>query len=296
MTAFLDLFSTSQTKQKLPRRKGRPTDKRIYDSCMNNAPYFAYQIEGKKWGVVQGCCNDWNCPRCGQQRAREEYGRIVSGAREIAKTNKLYFLTITCRGKDCTIDEAEKRYLEWTNRFVTRIRTAQKRSGGEWFYASVTERQARAHPHSHYLTTYCPPDAVVVAKGEWKYYATVGLWFKAKHDTLQSEICERSCADSGLGYQYDLSRVKSVEAGSRYVSKYLFKESIFQTVWPKGWRRVRYSNSWPKLPDLKGNGMILLTAFDWLALAKNAVRIVTKDDGARLVVERALRGNDVIIQ
>jgi len=292
----LDLFSTSQTKQKPPKRKGIKNDRKIYDECLNNAPLFAYQIEGKKWGVVQGCCNDWNCPRCGKQRAKEEYGRIVSGARTLAIKNQLYMLTITCRGKEITYEDAEANYLVWTNRLLSRLRVSTKRADKMWAYASVTERQERLHPHSHYLTTYCPDDVIFIAKGQPKAYCTSGEVFPAKHDTLQSFTLERACVACGLGRQYDLSGLGSVEGASRYVAKYLFKETVFSTVWPKGWRRVRYSQNWPKLPEINGDAMILLTAFDWLALAKKAVRIITKDDGTRKVCERALSRADVIIQ
>jgi len=295
MNASLDLFSTSQTTSKKGMGKKSKSSVGIYDECLNNAPFFAYQIEGKKYGVIQGCCNDWNCPRCGQQRAREEYGRIVAGAREIGEKQPLYMFTITCRGKDCTLDEAENSYLKWTNSLLTRLRTATKRSGGEWYYASVTERQARAHPHSHYLTTYCPPDAVLVKKGEIKNYTTVHQGFPAKHDTLQSEILERACTECGLGYQYDISRLESVEAGSRYVSKYLFKETIFTTKWPKGWRRVRYSQNWPKLPEIKGDAFILLSKMDWHRLSRAALVITTKDDYAKQRVTTELSHADVII-
>jgi len=291
----LDLFSTSQTNLKSPKRKGVKNDRNIYDECLNNAPYFAYQIDGKKWGVVQGCCNDWTCPRCGQQRAREEYGRIVAGARELGKTNQLYMLTITCRGRELSHEDAEDNYLVWTNRLLTNLRMSCKRSGKVWAYASVTERQKRQHPHSHYLTTYCPDDVVLVKKGEGKFSYTSGQVDVAKHTTLQTEDLEEACVRAGLGRQYDLSKLESVEGASRYVAKYLFKETIFNTVWPKGWRRVRYSQNWPKLPEIKGDAMILLTAFDWLALAKKAVRIITKDDGTRKVCERALSRADVII-
>jgi len=292
----LDLFSTSQTSLKSPQGKRVKSDRKIYDECLNNAPYFAYHIEGKKWGVVQGCCNDWHCPRCGQQRARDEYGRIVAGAREVGKVNKLYMLTITCRGKEMTYEDAQNGYLVWTNKLLTRLRVSCKRSDKRWAYASVTERQTRMHPHSHYLTTYCPDDILYIAKGQPKHYCTSGEYFPAKHNTLQSYSLERACCDCGLGRQYDLSELESIEGASRYVAKYLFKETIFTDKWPKGWRRVRYSQNWPKLPEVKSDAMILLTAFDWLALSKKAVRIITKDDGARKVCERALSGNDVIIQ
>ncbi|MES2213172.1 MAG: hypothetical protein V4490_08575 [Pseudomonadota bacterium] len=292
----LDLFSTSQTSfSKGKKRNDRKTHTGT-DQCQNNAPLFAYQIQGKRWGVVQGCCNDWNCPRCGQQRAREEYGRIVVGAREIAKINTLYLFTVTCRGKDCTVDEAENGYLIWTNRLLTNLRTEVKRSGKVWAYASVTERQKRQHPHSHYITTYCPDDAIFVKKGEGKTYITTGDVFPAKHDTLQSYKLERACDTAGLGYQYDISRLSSVEAGSRYAAKYLFKEAIFNTVWPKGWRRVRYSNNWPKLPEIKGTAMILMKKEDWDNLAKKADVVVAKTDHIKEKCEWALSRKNVIIQ
>jgi len=292
----LDLFSTSQTKQSTKRSKKVEKDKRIYDECKNNAPLFAYQISGKKWGVVQGCCNDWNCPRCGQQRAREEYGRIVAGAREISKTYPLYFFTITCRGKEMSLDEAENNYLKWTNRLLSRLRVSTKRAGGKWFYASVTERQERLHPHSHYITTYCPPDGILVKKGQTKRFYQGQPPITATHDTLQSEVVELACTECGLGYQYDLSRVESVEAGSRYMAKYLFKAGIFETVWPKGWKRVRYSNNWPKLPKVSTDAFILIDWMAWSRLAREALIIKTQDAGVSKIVHGNLDRADVIIQ
>jgi len=296
MSSSLDLFSTSQTKPRRTAKNDKKTDKQIYDACVNNAPCFAYQIEGKKWGVVQGCCNDWNCPKCGQQRAREEYGRIVAGAREIGKANKLYMLTLTCRGKELSYEDAEANYLVWTNKILTRLRVASKRAGKEWAYASVTERQQRKHPHSHYLTTYCPDDAIPIKKGEPKYFYTQETWFPSKHDALQSETLERACFECGLGWQYDLSVLDSIEGASRYVAKYLFKETIFSEKWPKGWRRVRYSNNWPKLPDVKGDAFILLSKFDWYKLSKLAVIVATKDGASAEIVRSNLNHTDVIIQ
>jgi hypothetical protein len=292
----LDLFSTSQTKHRIKSHKSKNSDRRIYDECSNNAPYFGYQIEGKRWGIVQGCCNDWTCPRCGQQRAREEYGRIVSGAREIGKRSKLYMLTITCEGEGLSVQEAENNYLVWTNRLVSSLRVQTKRNSQEWAYASVTERQDRGHPHSHYLTTYCPPDAVLVKKDQWKSSIEKGRGYVARHDTLQSAILEQASIRAGLGWVYDLSELRSVEGASRYVAKYLFKETIFTTVWPKGWRRVRYSQNWPKLPDVNTDAIILLSNDDWERLARVALVVITKDNGARKTAQKKLSHADVIIQ
>lgn len=293
---YLDLFSTSQTNKSKRKDKNSKSGKEIYDACANNAPYFGYQIEGKKWGIVQGCCNNWNCPRCGKQRAKEEYARIVIGCREVGKKYPLYMLTITCRGKEITYEDAENGYLVWTNKLLTRLRMSHKRSGKEWYYASVTERQKRQHPHSHFLTTYSPPDAVLVKKGEGKYSFTDGCYYVARHNTLQSETLERACVDCGLGWQYDISELESVEGASRYVAKYLFKETVFTTIWPKGWRRVRYSQSWPKLEDIKTDAMILLSNEDWNNLARKALIVTTFDNDAKQIATRRLSYAGVIVQ
>jgi len=195
-----------------------------------------------------------------------------------------------------TYEQAENGYLIWTNKLLTALRLETKRCGALWSYASVTERQKRQHPHSHYLTTYCPSDVVSVKKGERKHYYTNQSDEVARHELLQSKSLEQACYRSGLGWQYDLSELQSVEGASRYVAKYLFKETIFTTKWPKGWRRVRYSQNWPKLPEVKGDAMILLSAWDWITLSRKALRIITKDDGTRKIVERNLSRADVIIQ
>jgi hypothetical protein len=220
----------------------------------------------------------------------------VAGAREISKTTELYFFTLTCEGEGLSVQQAENNYLVWTNRLVSALRMQTKRSGKEWAYAAVTERQHRGHPHSHYLTTYCPPDAVLVKEGEWKGSIEKGRGYVARHDTLQSAILEQACIRSGLGWVYDLSKLESVEGASRYVAKYLFKETIFNTVWPKGWRRVRYSRNWPKLPDVKGDAFILLSNFDWYKLGRVAMTIKTQDDGVAEVVRRKLAHMDVVVQ
>jgi hypothetical protein len=136
----------------------------------------------------------------------------------------------------------------------------------------------------------------LVQKGRLKYYQTTNEYFPAKHDTLQSESLERACVGCGLGNQYDFSRVESVEAGSRYMAKYLFKDSIFSTIWPKNWRRVRYSQNWPKLDDKAGKAFILISAADWFRLGNTALIIRTQNDGVKEIVRSNLYRADVIIQ
>lgn len=45
-----------------------------------------------------------------------------------------------------------------------------------------------------------------------------------------------------------MTAVREPVAVAVYMAKYMFKTAM-ATAWPKGWRRVRYSRSWPKLPE-----------------------------------------------
>jgi len=283
----LDLFSTTQK-----RRKKRTKPEPFF--CSYSAPFFAYQIHLANWGVSQGCCNHWDCPRCGKVRAREEYGRIVSGVRELALTNTVYFVTITCRGKEMTNEEADANYLSWTNRFFSAWRARTKSKGGKWCYVQVTERQARGHPHSHILTT---ADVFDLYLGHVFKERTGNLYIptNAREIALRSDWLSDTVQRAGLGSQYDISIASSPEGASRYVAKYLFKPTIFENSWPKGWKRVRYSHSFPKLPERETEAIVLLGSEDWRHLGRRAERVEVKDDLILQDVRYHLRHSDAEI-
>lgn len=239
---------------------------------MNSAPYFAFKRHDNAYGVVQGCCNSWTCPRCGILRAKHEYGRIVEGCRKLSETHELYFITITCKGREITVNDAEIGYPKWTNTILTRWRTFAKRHNQEWCYIQVTERQKRGHPHSHILTTFKPHDLVSGFTTGWSL-DNAGIRRYERKEALRSAYVLNSCVDVGLGSQYDISRVESIEGASRYVAKYLFKPTIFTTNWPDHWRRVRYSQNFPKLEQQKTDAFVLLSLEDWRKLDKLATVI-----------------------
>lgn len=283
----LDLFSTS------------PTDlcfspSELAKVCANNAPYFAYSVTPKKWAIVQGCCNDWNCPRCGILRAKQEYGRIVEGCRVLSRHNILYFITITCKGKELSKSRAENGYAEWTESFLDACYQRCKRSGGQWDYVHVTERQKRGHPHGHILTTFCPGD---LRDGHVQKWITdhEGNRRMEQVTALRSEWVSKAVIRAGLGDQYDISFVGTVEGASRYVAKYLFKPTIFTDKWPKGWKRVRYSQTFPKLPEKKSDAMLLLSASDWRELARKAVIVKVKNLADYNTAKFHLKGSDTIV-
>ena len=277
----LDLFSTSATNS---------------HKCIKNAPYICVPPNGRDGLLMQACCNDWTCPRCGQMRARYEYGRIVEGCRKLAEHgNKLYFITITCRG-DISSEQAEANYLAQTHKLHAAFQQQVKRAGGHWAYCAVTERQKRGHPHSHYIMACKPTDAFLVVDDYQRYgrevaelnaYLTeneLGMEFSPAplgdfgFTDLFSLWLARQCAKIGLGVQARVSLVETAEGVSRYVAKYLFKESV-STRWPKGWKRVRYTQNWPKMPEKEGSTAAypVITYEDWKRVAAEAGTIVAKD-------------------
>jgi len=204
--------------------------------------------------IIQSCCNHWDCPCCGHRRAAREYRRIVNGCEVIAKNHKLYFWTLTCRGREMPLEEAEKSYYAWTNVLLTNARTKCKREDQFWAYVQVTERQKRTrrHPHSHIITTFLPEDARETSSGT-AHRSFVSAWFT------------RANLSSGLGNQHRISAVTDSAAVSRYVAKYLFKDTMKETFPPK-WKRVRYSQNFPPFePEAADLAIVLLAPMDWRA-------------------------------
>jgi len=282
LSSALDLYSTNAT-----------YSADLCFPCINNAPLFAYSEHDKTYGIVQGCCNSWNCPRCGKMRAKHEYWRIVNGVKLLAEKQPIWFITITCKGREISTKEAEENYLAWTKRLHDAWRLQAKRTNQEWTYCAVTERQKRGHPHSHYLTTFRPADIAT----DWKLQrvTVAGESFMAHVSAYRSEYLYTSLIRSGLGKEYDITQAQSIEGTGRYVAKYLFKDTIFSTTWPKGWHRVRYSQSFPKSEREKTDAFVLLTRDDWKKLARIAVVVKTRDAYVSEEAKIALKGSDVIL-
>lgn len=172
--------------------------------------------------------------------------------------------------------EAEKNYLTWTNRLLDAYRARVKKQRGYWAYVQVTERQKRGHPHSHILSTFEPGDLVEGCVEKWENIGgTLKPYWK---DALRSEWLQMAVVRAGLGDQYDISKVRTEAAASRYVAKYMFKHSAFSSTWPQGWKRVRYSQSFPKLPENKTNSFVLLKMVDWHKLGSLANLVICHDD------------------
>lgn len=239
------------------------------DRCENNAPYICFPDVNRRWHLVQGCCNSWQCPRCGQIRAREEYGRIVEGAKKLREAgHTLYFVTLTCIGKELDVKTSDDAYLMWTNRLLSTWRARTKKDGQYWCYVQVTERQKRGAAHSHMITTCYPNDMKAYKKGSLLPNGSY-----AKHDCLFSLWFMKKNVSAGLGKMTDCTKIESAVGVAVYVSKYLFKEAQ-QTLWPKSWKRVRYSQNWPKLEDKSNPDAFPVIRYnDWLKVKALGVAV-----------------------
>lgn len=219
---------------------------------------------------------------------------MVEGCRLLAQSYPLYFITITCRGKEISHEYAEENYGKWTNSLLDQCRAQWKRAGGEWHYVQVTERQKRLHPHSHFITTFRPKGAMVSVVRK----TSVGIDGKQRVrrvSGLRSQWFETALKRSGLGNEYNITQVENAEGASRYVAKYLFKPTIFETNWPKGWKRIRYSQSFPKAPSEPSEAIVLLTREDWVELSYRAVVVNCPDLDVYETVSTKMTGSDCFI-
>lgn len=206
---------------------------------------------------------------------------------------ELYFITVTTKGRGLSPKVASCNYLAWTNHFLTILRASARANEQPWHYVQVTEYQKRKHPHSHILTTYRPGVLYEWHQKKW-YTDNQGKRRYKNVPCLRSAKLEDALERSGLGHIYDVSIVESAEAASRYVAKYLFKDAML-TEWPKGWRRVRYSRSFPKLPEQNTNGFALLSHMDYARLAREALIVQPENDVVLTDIERYCAGSDLLI-
>lgn len=164
--------------------------------------------------------------------------RIVHGSRLLASEGKpLFFWTFTCRGRDLNLESADDNYYEWTNKALTNLRQKAKRQGQPWVYVQVTERQQRGAAHSHFVHTFAPDDSQVLQDSKGRF-------------SLESEGFINAVVAAGLGPQCQITVIETPEAVAHYISGYLEKHAN-SDLFPRSWRRVRWSKEWPDLPPFE---------------------------------------------
>lgn len=170
---------------------------------------LAFTQEGKIYTIM---CGRWDCPTCAKQNARLWAWRVRIHVKE--NGGEAYFWTLTL-GSD---------YRRASDGFVAlprlwdNFRKHAALPGRKLSYCAFVEGQPKRGymPHFHVIScTPCP-----------------------KRIKDLAVVC-------GFGYQAKEERVTSDKA-SFYVAKYATKQSPYT---PRGFRRVRTSQDWAKLPD-----------------------------------------------
>lgn len=243
----LDLFSLSQ---------------KTGVDCAYRAPLIATIRDGEGY-IGRACCNHWDCPRCKFTLAAYHMHRMAEGAALLMAERPLYFWTITCRGRDLDYDTADDNYLLWTNRLLAACRYAAKQKDGRFTYAQVTERQQRGAAHSHFISTFCPKDGVPSTDDKGRP-CILSDWFVKRN------------VSAGLGPRCLISEVRSAAGAASYIAGYLQKH-LSADVWPKHWKRVRYSQDWPDLAYKNEWASSLMGPRDWDVARKQGVSYSISD-------------------
>jgi len=168
-----------------------------------------FNMEGN---VVAVACDRWRCDVCRQVLAYRWGTRVRYGM--ALHGGAAYHWTLTLPGKIKTNTFAFMVLPNvWDN-----LRKTMQRENGKWDYAAFVE----IHPHR-----------VGIAHFHIITFQALGVRLKDR------------AAHAGFGYMATEDLIEGWKA-AYYVSKYTSKQGKEM---PKGFRRVRLSQHWPKLPD-----------------------------------------------
>lgn len=188
------------------------------DRCQTSGrPYILARKTSEKNAIVfQPDCGQWDCPYCAEKRKNEWFLRAYKGVSEFTGSgHSVDFITLTARGgaKRSVSGALLAFKLGWPKLRKRVVYRQQKIS-----YIMIPEQHQSGVMHCHVLATN------EQSKKWWKDNA-----YK-----------------SGLGYQVKVKPVIDPGQGAFYVCKYIGKDFVSVT-WPKGFRRVRVSQDWPRL-------------------------------------------------
>lgn len=187
---------------------------------------YAFNTDG---ALIAVRCGSWTCPHCMKINARQWSWRV---SLHISKSGRpAWFWTLTLGRKYKTAAQGFEALPGLWDRFRKYIKRLHP---GTWEYCAFVEGQPqRGHmPHFHIISTIKAP----------KRLKDIAVW-------------------SGFGYEAKQKVVDSAGA-AWYVAKYASKQSE-ET--PRGFRRVRASQGWTKLPVKDGASLIVRAKGERLA-------------------------------
>lgn len=199
-----------------------------------NRPYLIAKDPQKKIAILfQPRCKLWSCPACAEINQKLWALRAIAGVEQLKEAgHELWFTTITSHEKL----SPEYALMIWPKAWG-KLRQRASRAADTFEYLLVPEQHISTKIHVHLIQT------SGLTKKWWKDNA-------------------RSC---GLGYQDDSKRVRNGKQAGYYTTKYLSKQ-LETNSWPRGFRRVRTSQGWPKLPVMDDIGFSFHTIPPGMAL------------------------------
>lgn len=262
------------------------------EKCKYNPPLVAQRI-GPAVLITEASCRSFTCPIHGPQVAERHRLRIILGAQEVAAQGRaMWFATITCRGKDLSLADAEAEYGRWTKRLLDALRGRAKRRGDRLTYVATTERQARGHPHGHLIMAGFEPVGEVClirnCHGGSEPFHVPGRYDGQcgyNQDFVELNV------KAGLGPMARIAPVESIEAVAVYCAKYLTKPDVLANDWPPKWRRIRYSQDWPEVTTGFDDQWSVITPDDWGKVA-DVPFIIAPDPEIRGLVAYHVRSAD----
>lgn len=190
-----------------------------------NRPYMTAEHTSGKFIIFQPRCKMWSCPACAIINRDNWSFRAKDAARILIENGyHLHFLTLTSHPK---LDAKQSEWV-FTRAWKKLSERARYDTDRKFIYLMIPERHKSGKLHTHAIET-----------------SGLGMqWWKD------------SSAECGLGYMAEEKQIQDVDNTVAYVIKYLNKGmGTAGKQWPKGFRRVRTSQSWPKpLPMPNADG------------------------------------------
>lgn len=206
-------------------------------------PYLLGRNEKLRLAVMfRPRCRSWACPACAEVNKALWIARTYHGAETLSQSGlSLYFLTLTSHERL----KAEQTLYVWPKAWA-KLRDKMKYvNGGVFQYLMVPERHQDQRLHIHAVET----------------------------AGLSQSVVKDLARESGLGYMATEDEIATPAGAAFYAGKYLSKQLDFNR-WPKGFRRVRTSQGWPKLPEQDKPEGWLFNLLDY--------RVSVQDEMARL--------------
>lgn len=166
-------------------------------------------------------CGKWACERCSRHNARMWAWRVFIGVENAGGT--VWMWTLTMRG---SIQTQAYAYKILPKLWDTFRKALQRAFGGAFTYAAFVEGQPKRNhmPHFHIVSYRKAPKRL-----------------------------KDMAVKAGFGHQAKEKPIQSKGAAA-YVSKYVTKGDAHM---PQGFRRVRTSKDWPKLPPYEGEPFLV---------------------------------------